>query len=292
MWVAYRRIPEGGACDFCLILATRGAVYRSAETAGAGHSYHHHCRCSVEPEADYDAQWDTFIPPEDANRVVSMWNRPRNQGGHRYTYDLAKHGNRAVGAPPSQKPPAPIRAKVADLPGLSPQKPESLAAAITRTNPKFAYGAVEYRENCTRCVVAAEMRVRGYSVAAAPRPTGDLTLKVFQDVFVHQSRSLRAPRSGRLSSIAAEVSTNERGQRDTSIVARLWIRWSWSSGGGGHVLTGEIRNGKLTLYDPQTGTTHPPGDFAGRVKDIQYVRVDDLGLSPTGAVKYVVERQE
>lgn len=46
----YARVPEPGACFFCLMLASRGPVYRSDQTAILGHDgrrYHPHCRCSV-----------------------------------------------------------------------------------------------------------------------------------------------------------------------------------------------------------------------------------------------------
>lgn len=63
----WARVPEPGACSFCLLLATRGAVYKSKETAGpnqrsvrnpgseafkgAGEfKVHDHCHCHVEPQ--------------------------------------------------------------------------------------------------------------------------------------------------------------------------------------------------------------------------------------------------
>lgn len=64
---AWARVPEPGACSFCLMLATRGAVYKTKETAGPNKrgernereglaflgdgkfKVHDHCRCDVEP---------------------------------------------------------------------------------------------------------------------------------------------------------------------------------------------------------------------------------------------------
>lgn len=48
----YARIPSGvHTCPFCLMLASRGAVYSSAETAGGeGHDYHDRCHCEPAPE--------------------------------------------------------------------------------------------------------------------------------------------------------------------------------------------------------------------------------------------------
>lgn len=44
---AWARVVEPGACSFCLLLATRGAVYRSETTASF--RSHDHCKCHVEP---------------------------------------------------------------------------------------------------------------------------------------------------------------------------------------------------------------------------------------------------
>lgn len=48
--VGWARIPRLGCCAFCGLLASRGAVYKSAETAGRGNEYHNHCRCVVVPK--------------------------------------------------------------------------------------------------------------------------------------------------------------------------------------------------------------------------------------------------
>lgn len=41
---AFARVPEPGACSFCLMLASRGAVY-TRETVGRVNRFHDHCRC-------------------------------------------------------------------------------------------------------------------------------------------------------------------------------------------------------------------------------------------------------
>lgn len=43
----WARVPEPGACYFCALLATRGAVYRSE--GSADFQSHDHCRCHAEP---------------------------------------------------------------------------------------------------------------------------------------------------------------------------------------------------------------------------------------------------
>lgn len=51
---AYARVPEPGACKFCLMLASRGFVYsRSSASARAdGQHFHGHCRCHAMPVYD------------------------------------------------------------------------------------------------------------------------------------------------------------------------------------------------------------------------------------------------
>lgn len=48
---AYARVPEPGACKFCLMLASRGFVYSQA-TAGGTKKFHGKCRCNSIPVWD------------------------------------------------------------------------------------------------------------------------------------------------------------------------------------------------------------------------------------------------
>lgn len=48
---AYARVPEPGACKFCLMLASRGFVY-SKSTAGDAKKFHGKCRCNTMPVWD------------------------------------------------------------------------------------------------------------------------------------------------------------------------------------------------------------------------------------------------
>lgn len=48
---AYARVPEPGACKFCLMLASRGFVY-SKSTSGDSKKFHGKCRCNAMPVWD------------------------------------------------------------------------------------------------------------------------------------------------------------------------------------------------------------------------------------------------
>lgn len=46
----YARVPDGAeTCAFCIMLASRGPVYRSADTAGEGNHFHDNCDCRIVP---------------------------------------------------------------------------------------------------------------------------------------------------------------------------------------------------------------------------------------------------
>lgn len=61
----WARIPEPGACSFCLMLATRGAVYRSEQSADF--KTHDHCRCHVEPV------FTAYEPPARVREAQALW---------------------------------------------------------------------------------------------------------------------------------------------------------------------------------------------------------------------------
>lgn len=67
-WV---RIVEPGACSFCLMLATRGPVYKSRRTGGF--ESHDHCRCHVEPF--FGGEWE---PSAEVRHAQELWG---NAGG-------------------------------------------------------------------------------------------------------------------------------------------------------------------------------------------------------------------
>lgn len=64
----YARVPTGDeTCDFCIMLASRGPVYHTEETAGAFDHWHAHCDCRVIP------CWGTFeIGPSRRGSAMSI----------------------------------------------------------------------------------------------------------------------------------------------------------------------------------------------------------------------------
>lgn len=57
------RVPTGATtCAFCLVLASRGAVYASVESAGKFNKYHNDCDCQVVPIGRGDDFPDGYDP--------------------------------------------------------------------------------------------------------------------------------------------------------------------------------------------------------------------------------------
>ena len=73
----YARHASVNACAFCALIATRGAVFRSAASAGDGHKYHNHCHCVPV------AVWPTerYEPPPYVKDWENAYVSARRDGG-------------------------------------------------------------------------------------------------------------------------------------------------------------------------------------------------------------------
>lgn len=61
--VRYARVPSGlETCSFCFMLASRGFVYVSEESAGKRHQFHNHCTCTIVPGAEGRTKIDGYDP--------------------------------------------------------------------------------------------------------------------------------------------------------------------------------------------------------------------------------------
>lgn len=75
----FARIPVGKTCAWCLMLASRGAVYRSAASAGAAGQYHGG-NCDCEPVPSWNGGKD--LPPSyDEGYYFEMYDRARSDAG-------------------------------------------------------------------------------------------------------------------------------------------------------------------------------------------------------------------
>ena len=69
----YARVPQGKTCAFCAMLASRGFVYASEDTAGKWHRYHHDCDCKIVPS------WgETEIDGYDPDKLKAIYQQAKN----------------------------------------------------------------------------------------------------------------------------------------------------------------------------------------------------------------------
>lgn len=72
----WARIPVGKTCAFCVMLGSRGAVYRSADTAGK--DFHAACDCQPVPSWDHGED----LPPNyDEGHYFGLYDRARADAG-------------------------------------------------------------------------------------------------------------------------------------------------------------------------------------------------------------------
>lgn len=68
----WARVPVGKTCAFCIMVASRGAVYRSADTAGR--DFHAACDCQPVPSWDHGKD----LPPSyDEGQLFGLYDRAR-----------------------------------------------------------------------------------------------------------------------------------------------------------------------------------------------------------------------
>lgn len=97
--VRFARVPMGPTnCDLCIMLASRGFVYLSEESAGEFDQYHPHCDCRIVPSYGdaildgYDPEYylDCYEHPEDHPEIRDARNaRRREQYAERQVYEIA-----------------------------------------------------------------------------------------------------------------------------------------------------------------------------------------------------------
>ncbi len=132
------------------------------------------------------------------------------------------------------------------------------------------YGkASEYSVNCQSCVVANELRRRGYNVTALPnlQKTGNIPyeLSMRTNWAWIDPKTMVMPkkqtaggiyditRSGALKSKSIKEVTKELVEL-VKEPGRYHIDFAWKGKNSGHIITLEkLHNGKIIIYDPQTG---------------------------------------
>lgn len=252
----YARVPGGGeTCEFCIMLASRGAVYGTAEAASHAHPG---CDCRIVPSFGGEHDIEGYDPDE----LYGLWKAIAAHGrGSSRKGEVEKGFPRIVGE-------------------------HSMKEDLAATNPRFHEG-LEWQTNCQRCVGAYEMRRRGYDVTSKPRPMSSGEPDK-HDELPYMLASHGWPRMfgdmepERVSGSTYEATVKRivgkmNGFGDGS---RAIVRVQWKGRNGGHVFIAEQMDGEVRFIDPQTNSDDCLRYFRLAEKNETFIlRVDDKEIS-------------
>ena len=168
-------------------------------------------------------------------------------------------------------------------------------------NPNYQKGVRNgYSQNCQSCVVAYELRRRGYDVEAFMRIVGDSN-NIPEKLAYHTELAWRIPGSKDIpkKNIAGGIKSRDVDKRGRVITktkslselnaelneltkepGRYHLNWTWKNKDTGHIVTCEkFANGGIRIYDPQTGEILKWTEITNNIKLINGVgvlRVDNL----------------
>lgn len=155
-------------------------------------------------------------------------------------------------------------------------KPLSIEEAVKGANPFYNTSGAEgdFSQNCQRCVVAYEMRRRGYDVVALPTyagdklPGGDRWAGAFQKA-KHIKVGASTPQATQ-ANLEKQMKSFGNGSRGIVKIP-------------GHVFNVENVGGKIRYVDAQTNTIYNSKNVFSRLgksaSSVELVRTDNLRLS-------------
>ena len=144
--------------------------------------------------------------------------------------------------------------------------------ALRNANPNY-WKDVAYRNNCANCVVAYEMRKRGYDVVARPT-THNHILSNNPELAWINAEIINTTDSG-LKDIIKEMI--KWGNHSRAEVAVMWNKQQ------GHVFVAENIDENIRFIDPQNGTVIKETEFEKAVENMTlFWRIDNLEISDRG----------
>ena len=173
-----------------------------------------------------------------------------------------------------------VRSKEIDSGGAHGFANKIIDENIRNTNPAYKNGGAPYRRNCQRCVVAYEMRRRGYDVIAKPamlNEKGVLSAKdplYFNWVKVFSGMRLNCCFGLDGGKAAAAEQMIRWGNGSVAITAVQWKQ------GGAHVFIAQNVDGVIRFIDPQIGSTDCQKHFTNAKNGATLIaRIDNLEVS-------------
>lgn len=226
-----------------------------------------------------------------------------------------ERAQRAAESEASQKELSPVEQNNRDLEkalNIEQGKPMTFEEANEmRGNPHYAESE-GYRVNCQTCVVANELRRRGFDVEALPNTkgsrnevlsghtemiwideNGNIPQSIRVGAIVERKRSMMTGKEMEVFTSLCKTKEELMSLLESSINidGRYHIKWMWErppygrfTGLKGHIITAERINGEIRYYDPQNGRVIDDlATYANNLdlkRGIQFLRVDNLQVNP------------
>lgn len=162
---------------------------------------------------------------------------------------------------------------------------------LKRVNPDFNDFNSNTKSNCVLCTMTCEMRRRGYDVTANKAGVGyfDDELKNFFKNYKTEHISVRTKEDGAnyldYTSKKYAKRTIEQIEKSQPEGSRgnLSVTWGNPVSGGGHSMFYEIKNGKLVIYDGQSGKIYDnPEKILQNCSSVDIGRLDNLKFDKNG----------
>lgn len=164
---------------------------------------------------------------------------------------------------------------------------------VAATNPgyKAGKGELPYKRNCQRCVIAYEMRRRGYDVIAKPAvvdKNGNLSPK--DPIYTNWRKAFK-------DTVFLRCEGNDGGKEEAIRRLGQWgdgavaiIHVQWKSKYRAHVFIAEQIDSKVRFIDPQTGKMNCEDYFTDAVNNVTMIaRID--GKEPTEWIEYCIKNR-
>lgn len=150
---------------------------------------------------------------------------------------------------------------------------------MKRINPNYTTGEYQWTHNCQRCVMAYELRRRGYDVTVKPSKATNVKENM-QDNLIQGGKYLRVFKNPQPLRIRGDtVGTIEQCLKSWGAGSRAAIHVTWKKDSG-HVFVAENVDGKILFIDPQTGEIGVQRYFNGAKPDVTIVnRMDNCWLT-------------
>jgi hypothetical protein len=130
-------------------------------------------------------------------------------------------------------------------------------------NPSFKNFSDNSKNNCMLCTTAFDLRQRGYDVRAGNAAYG------------YKNADLKSwyPNAEIKRSNPFKISSDLKSQGDGAR-GNLMVHWTGSF--SGHSLAYEVNNGKVTVYDAQSGKKQNMALLMSKVSGVEYARLDNV----------------